>query len=77
MLEISFAKNHKNTWPAVCLFEGMSRLKRNSQKKSDDVARVTMAPANVLAEPRFGLVDGVIVLLFVICAAGLLYWILG
>lgn len=36
-----------------------------------------MAPTNVLDEPRFGIVDGVIVLLFVFCAGSLLYWILG
>jgi hypothetical protein len=55
----------------------MSRLKRSSEKKSDDMARVTIASADMLAEPRFGLLDGVIILLFVICAGGLLYWILG
>lgn len=55
----------------------MSTSDEKSRRKSGDYVVATFAPGNRLAEPHFGLLDGVIVLLFVVCASMLVYLILG
>ena len=55
----------------------MNARELNARQRSGDFVRATIAPANHLVEPRFGLLDGAIVVLFVLATAGLVYLILG
>ena len=55
----------------------MSTFDQKSHGKSGDYVVASIAPANRMAEPHFGLLDGAIVLLFVLCASMLVYLILG
>jgi hypothetical protein len=55
----------------------MSPTVNSPQRKSGDFARAGIAPENLLAEPHFGLLDTVIVLVLLSFAGGLIYWFLG
>jgi hypothetical protein len=55
----------------------MSAFEQRSRRKSGDHVVATIAPANRLAEPRFGLLDGAIIVVFLLCATTLVYLILG
>jgi hypothetical protein len=55
----------------------MSAFEHRFRRKSGDQVVATISPANRLAEPRFGLLDGAIVIVFLLCASTLVYLILG
>ncbi|HMP84563.1 MAG TPA: hypothetical protein PKA41_17855 [Verrucomicrobiota bacterium] len=55
----------------------MSPNVTNPRRKSGDHVRATIAPANLMAEPHFGVLDAVLVAVFMACVGGLIYWILG
>jgi hypothetical protein len=49
----------------------------NSNRRSGDYVVATIAPANRVAEPHFGLLDSVIVGAFLALSGVLLYLVLG
>lgn len=55
----------------------MSPRTLRSNRRRGDYVVATIAPANRLAEPRFGVVDTAIVGLFLVIAGSLIYLILG
>ncbi len=65
-----------NRWPVVCLTTGMSALTFRVNRKSGDLVKPALVPANHSEEPRFGLLDGAIVSFFLVSAGGLIYLLL-
>ena len=61
----------------MCLFTGMSTLTFKVNQKSGEYVKPTLIPTNHSEQSHFGLLDGVIVGFFLICAAGLVYLLLG
>jgi hypothetical protein len=55
----------------------MSAFEHRPRRNSGDYVVATIAPANRLVEPHFGLLDGAIVVFFLLCASTLVYLILG
>ena len=45
--------------------------------KSGDYIKATLAPANRSEEPRFGLLDGVVIAFFLLCVGGLVLFLIG
>lgn len=57
--------------------ENMNLIVTHAHRKSGDHVRTTVAPANVMGEPHFGMVDGLILFSLLCFAGALIYWILG
>ena len=63
--------------PRFAYLKDMSPIEIKPHRKSGDYVRASIVPANVVTEPHFGLLDVVLVVLFLACAGGVIYWILG
>ena len=61
----------RNRWPAVCCETPMSAIVYRVNGKSGDYIKTAIVPSNHSEEPRFGLLDGVIVSFLLLCACGL------
>jgi hypothetical protein len=59
------------SWPGVCCLEGMSAIVYKVSRKSGDYVKTAVVPANHSEESRFGLIDGAIIGVLLLCAGGL------
>jgi hypothetical protein len=59
-------------WPKPCCVCGVTKIALNVDERSG-VLRTTVVPANRSDEPRFGLLDGTVIVFFLLCVAGLIY----
>jgi hypothetical protein len=55
----------------------MNAVAFKASRKNGDYIKTTVVPANYLAEPHFGLIDGTIAAFFLLCIAGLICLLLN
>jgi hypothetical protein len=58
-------------WPAACCQALMSAIVYRVKRKSGDYIKTAIVAANHSEEPHFGVVDGVVVSLLLLCVGGL------
>lgn len=60
-----------NRWPTDCCQTGMSAIVYTVNRKGGDYIKATVVPANHSEQPRFGLMDSVVVGFLLLCVGGL------
>ena len=58
-------------WPAVCCEARMSAIVYKVNRKSGDYIKAAVVPSNHSEESHFGVADGVIVSVLLLCVGGL------
>ncbi len=62
--------------PPFAQMSGMSAIVFKVNRKSGDYIKAAMVPSNHTEEAHFGLLDGTILMFFLLCASGLIFLLL-